>query len=263
MRNLLTLCIVVAFLNCGMGYLANNRRGSIRLSTLANQHRYSSSTQILDSPATSKAIGSKLVLLRKRVVESVSKKIPLPTRTMMSYIWPSSDDSDDSDKSKDKNLSWLLFFSMVAMFWGKYFNLQVPLILQRTVDSISTASKSGTHAGKAVYTAIVMYGFSRALSVIFSEIKTCLFVYVSQSTLRKFANRIFGHLHSLDNEFHLKTPSGVVSINSKYDGNLYDVVVKMAQSFIRLLRLIILGYQNRYQLLTFVLLEVSRLCCIK
>ena len=58
----------------------------------------------------------------------------------------------------------------------------------------------------------MFYGLSKALSVVFAEIKTCLFAHVSFSALRRYANQIFQHLHELDAEFHLKTPSGVISV---------------------------------------------------
>ena len=44
------------------------------------------------------------------------------------------------------------------------------------------------------------------------ELKTIFFAYVSQNVLRKFANNIFAHLHTLDSSFHLKTPSGTMSV---------------------------------------------------
>ena len=46
----------------------------------------------------------------------------------------------------------------------------------------------------------------------FSEIKTCLFSHVTQNVLRKFANQIFSHLHSLDSDFHWQTASGTISV---------------------------------------------------
>ena len=128
---------------------------------------------------------------------------------MFQYLWP-----------KDNlRLRLFLILSMVFMFLGKWFNVKVPFILQRAIDTASKSSAAsltsanplalGTQSAAA---AIAFYGISRALSVVCSEIKTCLFAHVSQNVLRKFANNIFSHLHSLDSEFHLQTPSGVISV---------------------------------------------------
>lgn len=128
---------------------------------------------------------------------------------MLQYLWP----------RDNLRLRIFLIFSMVFMFLGKWFNVKVPFILQRAIDTASKASAAGGTATGALSVgansaaaAIVFYGVSRALSVTCSEIKTCLFAHVSQNVLRKFANNIFSHLHSLDSEFHLQTPSGVISV---------------------------------------------------
>ena len=148
------------------------------------------------------------------VPKRIQRRIYRPLPSMFSYIWPTADDEDDIEKGypSGRRLSMYIGLSMLAMFAGKYFNLQVPFILQRAVDSIASQSATGK-ATNALKLSIAMYGFSRALTVVFSELKTCLFIHVSQCTLRKFANRIFTHLHSLDSDFHLKTPSGVVSFS--------------------------------------------------
>ena len=131
---------------------------------------------------------------------------------MFQYLWP----------RDNLRLRFFLILSMVFMFLGKWFNVKVPFILQRAIDTASKSSSvtSGVLGGSnplsigttSAAAAIALYGVSRALSVVCSEIKTCLFAHVSQNVLRKFANNIFSHLHSLDSEFHLQTPSGVISV---------------------------------------------------
>lgn len=154
----------------------------------------------------------KLIDTKNKLQHFFTNQLP-----MLHYLWP----------KDDFRLKSFLILSLVAMFLGKWFNIKVPFILQRTIDTISqTASVSNSVAGSITKSAtnpsinvlstasiaILYYGLSRALSVIFSEIKTCLFTNVSQNVLRKFANEIFTHLHSLDSQFHLRTPSGVVSV---------------------------------------------------
>eukprot|EP01038_Epipyxis_sp_PR26KG_P007256 gene7256-9893_t len=124
---------------------------------------------------------------------------------MLQYLWP----------RDNVRLQVYLLFAMLFMFLGKWFNLQVPFILQRTIDLINkqaSAQSSSKVMIRTAQTAIATYGFAKALTVVCSEIKTCLFTHVSQNVLRKFANQIFKHLHSLDSEFHLRSPSGVISV---------------------------------------------------
>ena len=136
---------------------------------------------------------------------------------MLRYLWP----------KDDLKLRVFLVLSMVFMFIGKWFNVKVPFILQRAIDSASLAAAAGKGTQAVITTgllkglpvgiastaaALTFYGLSRALTVVFSEIKTCLFTHVQQNVLRKFAFNIFSHLHSLDSEFHLETPSGVISV---------------------------------------------------
>ena len=125
---------------------------------------------------------------------------------MLGYLWP----------RDDPRLRAFLALSMVFMVLGKWVNVKVPFILQRAIDTVSQAAGAGagTAVGGSVVAsgvfkglptsfvpaaaAIAFYGVSRALSVVFSEAKTCLFTHVSQNVLRRFASSIFAHLHSLD-----------------------------------------------------------------
>ena len=148
-----------------------------------------------------------------RVVHAVSAPVRQARRLqgffatqlpMLAYLWP----------RNDPRLRAFLAMSMAFMVLGKWVNVKVPFILQRAIDTVSRAATATGSGGGAIVTsgvfqglpasfvpaaaAIAFYGVSRALSVIFSEAKTCLFTHVSQNVLRRFASNIFSHLHSLD-----------------------------------------------------------------
>jgi ABC-type multidrug transport system fused ATPase/permease subunit len=120
------------------------------------------------------------------------------------YIWP-----------KEPKLRLYLVASLVLMYYSKWFNIKIPFILQNTIDSVSKveAVKGGSAAvfRKAV-SAIIFYCSFRAISVILAEIKTCLFSHVWNDLIRKYANNIFSHMHSLDSNFHMLHPSGILSV---------------------------------------------------
>eukprot|EP01031_Cornospumella_fuschlensis_P027248 gene27248-32918_t len=102
---------------------------------------------------------------------------------------------------------------MVFLFLGKWFNLRVPFVLQKAIDSLSTSAPlSQSFLSSSTFQCICLYGVYRAVSVLCTEIKTCLFTHVSQTVLQQFASQIFAHLHSLDSNFHLNNPSGVISV---------------------------------------------------
>lgn len=138
-------------------------------------------------------------------------RVQLP---LLSYMWPR-----DSPRLRS-----FLLLSLGFMFLGKWFGMKVPFLLQRAVDSIASTPQSQLLAQQlqpvaitsslslSVGAALVLYGVARAVSVICAEIKTCLFVHVTQNVLCKFANQVFTHLHSLDSAFHLRAPSGVISV---------------------------------------------------
>ena len=134
------------------------------------------------------------------------------------------------------------------MFFGKWLNIQIPFVLQRAIDNVSKAkaahSASELLASPLFYQSsalsLLVYGVSRALSVVCSEIKTCLFAHVSQNVLRRFSNDIFQHLHSLDHDFHIATPSGVISVAYAravrgFQTTLFQIVFSVVPTLLELL----------------------------
>ena len=127
-----------------------------------------------------------------------------PKLNIQSYLWP---------KGEIK-LKFFLILSMIFMILGKIFIIKVPFLLQNAIDTLATAYNMNNISimYSKISISFLLYGLSRTLSCICAEIKTCLFAHVSFTALRKFANQIFQHLHELDAQFHLKTPSGVMSV---------------------------------------------------
>lgn len=135
----------------------------------------------------------------KNFIDGVFKPKEENQMSLMNLLW----------NGNSVKLRSYLVMAMAFMFFGKWFNLRVPFILQKAVDGISVNTVQAT---KSITVAFAMYGLARAFSVVCAEIKTCLFIHVSQNVLRKFGGQIFRHLHSLDSAFHLGTPSGVISV---------------------------------------------------
>jgi ATP-binding cassette subfamily B protein len=160
----------------------------------------------------------------RNAIEWVNRELP-----MIKFLWP----------EDDMRLRMFLVGSLLTMLAGKWVNVQVPFIMQSAIDAASIIGKEKlvgeAEVARAIPRALVplvqslttstgqtslagvgtilllFYGIAKALSVVFAEVKTSLFAHVSQNVLRKFANQIFAHLHSLDSEFFTATPSGVIS----------------------------------------------------
>lgn len=109
-----------------------------------------------------------------------------------------------------------LLLAFVSLFLGQWCNIKVPFILQNAIDSlsVSSASASGPEAVlSTIKLSIFFYGLARAATIVFAELKTCFFVNYSQCIQRHFALETFQKLHSLDTDFHLNNPSGVISVS--------------------------------------------------
>ena len=132
---------------------------------------------------------------------------------MLKLLWP----EDDGPTSQGFAVKASLVGSLLAMYVSKWVNLQVPFLLQRAVDGAAAAVAAGTSdlaavLFKQVRPMLLVYGCARLATVIAQEIKVCLFSFTSQTVIRQFASSIFSHLHSLDSEFHLRSPSGTISV---------------------------------------------------
>ena len=168
----------------------------------------------------------------REAAEFLEREMP-----MLRFLWP----------KEDLRLRAFLVLALAFMFLGKWVNIQIPFILQKAIDGVSKAKGVKT-AGEVLNSAsffkgsalsFLLYGASRALSVVCSEIKTCLFAHVSQNVLRLFANDIFNHLHSLDNDFHISTPSGLVSVAYTravrgFQTTLFQIVFSVVPMFLEL-----------------------------
>lgn len=196
------------------------------LQQIANpiKHTVLSSTYITQD----KNFGNDLVGQSPRGVMAPTHK---PNLNLLDYLWP-------------KDAPYLRVFLILAMgfmFLGKWFNVRVPFILQSAVDSLSKAKQLDqiSTVTASVTSSFLLYGFSKAMSVVSAEIKTVLFAHVSFNGLRKFANQIFQHLHELDAEFHLKTPSGVISVAyvraiRGFQTLLFQIVFSVIPAFLEL-----------------------------
>ncbi|KAK7478870.1 hypothetical protein BaRGS_00029851 [Batillaria attramentaria] len=128
-------------------------------------------------------------------------------RAMMTYIWP-----------KDNVGVKVRVVAAVSLLIGaKVVNVQVPFIFKYGVDYLNKPENwlhmtdpSSTLITTA--TAIMIgYGVARATAAGFNELRNAVFAKVAQNSIRRLAQNVFLHLHSLDLNFHLSRQTGALS----------------------------------------------------
>ena len=124
---------------------------------------------------------------------------PAPTQdslktiaTLLHYLW-------------EFKIRVILALSLLIL--AKLANVSVPLILKEIVDTLDQP--------RAMLTLpiflIIGYGLLRLCSTLFGELRDAIFAKVTQRAIRRVANKVFMHLHSLSLRFHLERQTGGVS----------------------------------------------------
>ncbi|PXX15655.1 ATP-binding cassette subfamily B protein [Nitrosomonas ureae] len=90
---------------------------------------------------------------------------------------------------------------------AKLANVSVPLVLKEIVDALDQTRAELT---LPVFL-LLSYGVLRLCSTLFGELRDAIFAKVTQRAIRRIANKVFSHLHSLSLRFHLERQTGGVS----------------------------------------------------
>ncbi|TXI29035.1 MAG: ABC transporter ATP-binding protein/permease [Nitrosomonas oligotropha] len=99
----------------------------------------------------------------------------------------------------------ILALSLLVL--AKLANVSVPLVLKEIVDALD---QPRAELVLPVFL-LIGYGVLRLCSTLFGELRDAIFAKVTQRAIRRVANRVFSHLHSLSLRFHLERQTGGVS----------------------------------------------------
>ena len=101
--------------------------------------------------------------------------------------------------------------ALICLILAKVASVYTPLILGRSVDSLTELS-SGVNLLMLIPIALIIsYGVVRIASLTFEGMRDALFSKVSQHAIREVSLTIFKHLHSLSLQFHLNRQTGALS----------------------------------------------------
>ncbi|HRB97486.1 MAG TPA: ABC transporter ATP-binding protein/permease [Nitrosomonas sp.] len=90
---------------------------------------------------------------------------------------------------------------------AKLANVSVPLVLKEIVDALD---QPRAMLVLPVFL-LISYGALRFCSTLFGELRDAVFAKVTQRAIRRVANKVFIHLHTLSLRFHLERQTGGVS----------------------------------------------------
>ncbi|TXI16635.1 MAG: ABC transporter ATP-binding protein/permease [Nitrosomonas sp.] len=132
-------------------------------------------------------------------MNSIHLKTPAATRSnlktiaaLLPYLW-------------EFKVRVILSLSLLVL--AKLANVSVPLVLKEIVDALNQP-----HAVLVLPVFLVIsYGVLRLCSTLFGELRDAIFAKVTQRAIRRVANKVFTHLHSLSLRFHLERQTGGVS----------------------------------------------------
>ena len=117
------------------------------------------------------------------------------------FLWP----------NKRSDLRKRVSLALICLILAKVASVYTPLILGRSVDSLTELS-SGVNLLMLIPIALIIsYGVVRITSLTFEGMRDALFSKVSQHAIREVSLTIFKHLHSLSLQFHLNRQTGALS----------------------------------------------------
>ncbi|MCC7091310.1 MAG: ABC transporter ATP-binding protein/permease [Nitrosomonas sp.] len=112
--------------------------------------------------------------------------------TLLPYLW-------------EFKIRVILALSLLIL--AKLAKVSVPLVLKEIVDALDQPRAALT---LPVFL-LISYGVLRLCSTLFGELRDAVFAKVTQRAIRRVANTVFTHLHSLSLRFHLERQTGGVS----------------------------------------------------
>ena len=113
-------------------------------------------------------------------------------------------------KKLSRKLRIFFIFCFIFLIFAKLATLITPIILGKTIDSLSLLDSMQNSNSLLIIGLIASYGIAKISSLAFGEIKDSLFSFVSQSATREIALIVFKHLHSLSIDFHFSRKTGAL-----------------------------------------------------
>ena len=129
-------------------------------------------------------------------------------KVMIDYVWPKS----------NPGVRVRVAFALSLLIGAKLLNVAVPFLFKDIVDSLNKMTGTKLNVsdpnhiiGTFIIALVVPYGLARIGAAGFNELRNAVFANVAQHSIRRIAQNVFKHLHSLDLSFHLNRQTGALS----------------------------------------------------
>ena len=104
-----------------------------------------------------------------------------------------------------------IVIALIFMALAKLANIGVPVTLKHIVDTLTLNLEDPSQILQIPLLLLIVYGLLRLSTSLFNELRNAIFARASQSTVRRIAGKVFGHLHNLALRFHLDRQTGGIS----------------------------------------------------
>jgi ABC-type transport system involved in Fe-S cluster assembly fused permease/ATPase subunit len=155
---------------------------------------------------------------------SIKPTAPLKTihfgatvRALWPYIWPAG----------RRDLQVRIFLSLGLLLIAKLVTIAVPFSFKWATDALTgegNVSLAGVAAGPLALTAL--YGLLRICMALFTQFRDAAFADVAMNAVRRLAEDVFAHLHSLSLRFHLERKTGGLTRILERGRNSIETIVR-------------------------------------
>ena len=129
-------------------------------------------------------------------------------KALADYIWPKSNAA----------VKRRVVFALSLMIGAKLLNVAVPFLFKYIIDDLNNISGGHLNFSDPKHTVatlafamVIGYGLARSGAALCGELRNAVFANVAQHSIRRIAQNVFKHLHSLDLSFHLNRQTGALS----------------------------------------------------
>jgi ATP-binding cassette subfamily B protein len=171
------------------------------------------------------------------------------------YLWP----EDRAD------LRMRIVWATLMMVLAKLVTIAVPYTFKWATDALAPSLISGQSDWWLISIPVVLtliYGFTRALMALITQMRDALFAAVAMHSVRRLANETFEHMHRLSLRFHLERKTGGLTRVLERGRAGVESIVRMTMltlfptiiEFVMILAVLLYEFDWRYAIITILMI---------
>ncbi len=171
------------------------------------------------------------------------------------YMWP--DDRAD--------LRMRIVWATLLLVLAKLVTIAVPYTFKWATDALAPSVISGASDWWLISIPVVLtilYGLTRALMALLTQVRDALFAAVAMHSVRRLANETFEHMHRLSLRFHLERKTGGLTRVLERGRAGVESIVRMTMltlfptiiEFVMILAVLLYEFDWRYAIITILMI---------